>query len=230
MISLFDDFDITKNYFKMKVAFIGYGSLGNQILCLLKESNNERFEFIYFDDYLHSENPQSGVYPFNYYMNELFKDYHFIVALGYKHMNLKFEIITKLRNNKRKLLTIIHPTSYLSNFSVIDEGVIIFPFCLIDNSVNISAGTILHNRVTISHNTSIGVCCYLGPSVTICGNVQIDKMCFLGASSCVSNNLIISESCVIGIGTVLTKNIEKKGTNIIGNPGKVLINKELNLI
>ena len=214
----------------MKIAFIGFGSLGEQIKVMIDASysGNQEIEYIYFDDNLYNQKLKNNTYCFADYIDDSFRQYQFIVALGYKHLLAKTAIIDKLKLNKRKLFSFIHPTSFVSSNAVIETGVIIYPFCLVDQSVKIESGTIMHNRVTISHDCIIGSSNYFSPNATVCGNVSIGSHCFIGAGVIISNGIVIENEVVIAIGSVVTQNLPT-GTNAIGNPLRLLVNKKIKL-
>ena len=214
----------------MKIAFIGFGSLGEQIKAMIDSSHNgnQEIDYIYFDDNLHGQKLKNNTYRFADYIDDRFRQYQFVIALGYKHLLAKTPIIEKLKLNNRKLFSFIHPTSYVSSTAVIADGVIIYPFCLIDQSVKIDSGTILHNRVTISHDCTIGSCNYFSPNATVCGNASIGSHCFIGAGVVISNGIVIENEVVIAIGSVVTQNLPT-GTNAIGNPLRLLVNKKIKL-
>lgn len=212
----------------MKIAFVGFGSLGQQIKKMIDETYQTDIAYLFFDDNLYDNKVNVFHLPFNSYLNAEFSDYNFIVSLGYKHLIKKKDIIKELQLNKRKLFSFIHPTCYISPDSMVENGVIMYPCCVIDQSVSIGTGTILHNRVTISHDSKIADNCYFSPGVIVCGNVTIGSLCFIGAGCIISNNLKIEDEVTIGIGSVVTKNLAFR-SNVIGNPLRFLVNKKLRL-
>lgn len=194
-----------------KIGFIGYGSLGHQIKNMFANELCEPIDICYFDNFSKEE-----VYPFNMHMLCNFIDHEFIVCLGYKHLQLKHNIILGLIGN-RKLKTLIHPSSYIDKSVQVGKGVVIYPMCNVDQMCELGNGVLLNNSATISHNTKIGDCCYISPGVTINGNVTIGSCCFIGAGVSIANGVTIGKNSVIGIGSVITEDI-KENTVGIGNP------------
>jgi acetyltransferase EpsM len=207
------------------IGLIGYGNLGLQIESLVL-STSSNYKFIYFDDIAHKQKIKNA-FPFNRFLDDQFGDVHFIVALGYKHLERKKTIIENLILNKRNLFTYINPGAIINKSAIIDVGTIIYPNVTIDKNVSIGKGCLLHLSVTISHDTFIDDCCFLAPSVTLSGFVSIGKMVFIGTGVCVANNIIIQDSAIIGIGSVITKNVEQKQC-VIGNPQKIV--KKIDMI
>jgi sugar O-acyltransferase (sialic acid O-acetyltransferase NeuD family) len=205
---------------KKKIALIGYGNLGIQIHHMLIQNQYKDCEFVYFDDIIY-KNKDRNSFPFNQYISDKFDDCEFIVCLGYKWLRLKNEIITQLKEKKRRLLTFIHPTSFINPTAMIGDGVIIYPKCNVDYKVTIGDGCLLNNSCTVSHETNLDSCCFIAPGVVISGFVKIGENVFIGSGSVISNNILIEENCIIGIGSLITKNVAKNNS-VIGNPQKVL--------
>ena len=208
----------------MKISIIGYGELGRQIKDLLFQKNESAI--YYFDD---TEYINSSEFHFKFddYKSDKFFDHSFYVALGYKHLLLKDQIIEELQSLNRHLPSYHHSTTFINKSAIIKENVFIYPMCNVDKDVIINRGTLLNNGVIVSHNTIIGNSCYLSPGVIISGNVSIGNCTFIGSGSIISNGIKIGNNVKVGIGTVVTSDI-LDNSNVIGNPMKV-IKSTLNL-
>lgn len=200
----------------IKLAYIGFGVLGKQIAQLIKECNFQIVETLIFDD-IEAKTGKEGVFNFKDYKTNLPKDFFVCIGLGYKHLAVKQEIQTYIKQQGNPLLTVIHPTSYVSPEATIEEGVVMYPRCTIDAGVTIKSGTLLNNSVTVSHDTTIEKCCYISPGVTISGRVSVKERCFLGTGSLVANDVAIGADSIIGIGSVITKTLPQH-TKGLGNP------------
>jgi sugar O-acyltransferase (sialic acid O-acetyltransferase NeuD family) len=209
----------------MKLAIIGYGTLGKQIETFIIECNLNIEKIIYFDDIAVKGNV-SNSFPFPDHLNPVYEEYNFIVALGYKHLQEKNKIQTELIKKGRKLFTLIHKEAYVSNTAIVGKGCIVYPGCIIDNYVKLDDGVLLNNGVIVSHDCEIDSCCFLAPGVILSGRSTIHENCFIGTGTMISNDIKIGANSTIGIGSVITKNIEP-GSFIIGNPMKVV--KKINL-
>jgi sugar O-acyltransferase (sialic acid O-acetyltransferase NeuD family) len=208
------------------IAIIGFGVLGIQIFNFLKEANGVK-KAIAFDDHAQSYPGVDAIFPFERYTEPEFDDFAFYLGIGYKHLSARNGIISELKGRKRSVPSFIHHTSYISPYSRIGEGCILFPKCNIDQNVILEDGNILHNSTVISHDCIIGKCNYFSPSVTVCGNVNAGPENFFGAGSVISNGVVIANASRIGVGSCITKNVGS-GDSVIGNPQKFL-QKPLNL-
>jgi sugar O-acyltransferase (sialic acid O-acetyltransferase NeuD family) len=201
----------------MQIAFIGYGELGRQIHALIQQSGSAA-EAFFFDDVLYQQR-QVNVFPFEAYEDELYKNYSFIISLGYKQLPAKKKIIQRLDDLGRNIYSFIHPSCFVNPSAIIENGVVAYPMCNIDKEVKIGNGVLLNNSVTISHNAVIGNCCYLSPGVVLSGNVTIGENTFIGAGAIVANHVTIGKNVIIGIGTVVTQDVADNSC-VIGNPMK----------
>ncbi|HKC69009.1 MAG TPA: acetyltransferase [Bacteroidia bacterium] len=210
---------------KKKVSIIGFGELGQQFYGFLNDSEDN--DFVFFDD-IAKQNNLHGAYSFYDYQKPEFKDASFYVALGYRNLQIKGEIINELKTLKKKIPNYIHPSCFVNNSAKLSDASFIYPMCNLDKNVQIGCGTLLNNSVVISHDTVVGNCCYLSPGVIVSGNVVIGNYTFIGSGSIISNNISIGNNVTIGIGTVVTKNVPDN-SNVIGNPMKI-VTKPLHII
>jgi len=211
----------------MKLAFIGYGALGSQIIEMLRSMETPIADVIYFDDVLFEEKSGSDShFRFEDFRTHDFFGYQVVLGLGYRHLVKKREIINLLLHKEITLLTFIHPTSYVSSSATIEAGVIVYPMCTIDNQVTIKTGALVHNGVIVSHDSVIGSCAYLSPGVVVSGNVILGDCSFLGARSTISNGIKLGDEVTIGIGSVVTHDIDSS-MFAIGNPAMIKTNLNL---
>lgn len=209
---------------KQPIGFIGYGALGRQIAFFLRQTGISTERFIFFDDTLSGEK----VYRFNAWKEKRFRDMDFVVSIGYKHLNLKNDLIHELLESKRSLYSFIHPSSFINPSAQIGKGVIVYPMCNVDQHAELKDGAFLNNSVCVSHNSIIGNSCFLAPGVVVSGNVCIDNSTFIGIGSIISNGIRIGSNCIIGAGSMVSKDIDSN-QSAIGNPLRIL-SKPLNIV
>jgi sugar O-acyltransferase (sialic acid O-acetyltransferase NeuD family) len=183
----------------------------------LKQAGYSENAFVYFDNNYKG----TGANRFSDCLDERFKDYKFIVSLGYKYLSLKDAILKDLILKERELFSFIHSSSFINPTANIGKGVVVYPMCNIDQYAEIGDGVLLNNSVTVSHNCTLGSAGYYSPGVVLSGNVNVGSATFLGTGTNVSNSIHIGSNCIIGVGTVVTINIPDS-TSAIGNPVKIL--------
>lgn len=206
-----------------RLAIIGAGELGLQILDL-SQNATDKFDVVgFFDDSkdkgtVVSEIPVIGRLTEieSLFLNDYFDK--IVIAIGYKHMKFRDSLYTELQT-KIPFATIIHKSCLLNYSAEIKQGSVIYPGCIIDKNVTVGNNVLLNLGVTIAHDSTIGNNSFLAPRVAISGFVNVGKNCFMGTNSTIIDNLVIGDNVLIGAGTVLINNAEND-TKLVGNPAK----------
>lgn len=200
---------------KTRIVIIGAGDLGLQLYTHIIKNNNVII-LGWLDDTLESGSVFNdlevigGLKDIEKFDNSV----EFLIAIGYKNLKFKNELINKIKLSRKKLHTFIHNTAFVDSTAIIEEGVIIYPGCIIDMNVKLKSGVLLNNGVIVSHDSTINETVFVGPGVTICGKVSIGKCCFIGSGTIIKDNIAIEDNVIVGSGSNIYKNINKKGTYI----------------
>ena len=202
-----------------KVIIIGAGALGQQFCHFITHYSDE--EVVGWVDDKKKIGSQvlgipvlSSIEKLNLLDSNLFD--HLAVGIGYRHLEFKYDLILKLKKHGLSLYTYIHPTAYVDQSAILDEGVFIYPNVTVDQRVKIESGVLLNNNVVVSHDSIIGSCSFIAPSVTTSGNVQIGKKCFIGTGTVIKDEAKITSSVQLGAGTLVVNNLEHSGTYVGG--------------
>jgi len=202
-----------------RVGIIGFGALGVQILRLISLVG-EPEELVLFDDVLHGRGQQNA-FPFESFLEQRFSDFSFYVALGYRQLPRKREILEQLEVAGRRTPSLVHPSCEVNPTSRVGNGCVMYPLCNVGDGVEIGQGALLNNSVVVSHGSRVGAAAYLSPGVVVSGNVTIGRETFLGSSVVVANGRRIGSNARVGIGSVVTIDIPDN-TSAVGNPLKLL--------
>ena len=201
---------------------VGFGSLGKQILSHLA-ATKAYHPVLFFDDPSHlKKSPNS--FPFGAFLDKHHADGEFFVALGYKHLATKKNILQTLRNHNRKILSFVHPTCFVHATAKIGVGCFLFPLCSLDFYAELEDGVLLHNSVVVSHESRIQACCYLSPGVVVSGQANLGMGCFVGSGSVLANGITLGNHVRIGLATAVARDVPS-GCSAIGNPIKILSKK-----
>lgn len=133
---------------------------------------------------------------------------YFIVAIGYTRNNLRKRIIETLENRGAKFFSYIHPNSFVSDDSTVEEGVVICPYCVVTGNAVIKKHAVLNIYSSIAHDCLLGEHAILSPYATINGAVKAGSELFMGTKAVILGGLTIGDRCRVSVGAVLTKNIE----------------------
>jgi sugar O-acyltransferase (sialic acid O-acetyltransferase NeuD family) len=204
-----------------KIGIVGFGVLGRQLLQMI--SARGPCEATVFDDAC-SAAAENGAVAFSTFGAEKYAALEFYVALGYKHMRRKQEVIESLVQAGRSLPPLVHPSAYVDASARLGAGAIVFPNSTVGPGVSLGSGVVLHCAVTLAHDSAVGPSSYFAPGVVVSGFASIGARVFVGSGAVVADRLTIGDDAIIGIGTCVTREVET-GVSVIGNPMRVLDHK-----
>jgi len=150
------------------------------------------------------------------------KEYFFLGMFSYKNRFKRSALIKSFKNNIKKFLTIVHPSSIVGSKAKIGYG------CLISNNCNISSSSNIGNFCNISPNVSIAPKaiiknnCFLGNSTIATHKSIIEQNTYLGIRSIVLENIKVMEGSRILPNTIVHKNFNKKKGIIFGGPSRLI--------
>lgn len=138
----------------------------------------------------------------------------FIVGIG--NSKIREAIQSRLSN----VVTLIHPSTVISNNVSIGKGSVVMAGVVINTNVSIGEGCIINTSSSIDHDCVIEDYVHIAVGTHLAGNVHIGNHTWLGIGSVVSNNTHITNNCMIGAGSVVVKDIDISGT-YFGVPAKL---------
>ncbi|CAI9673804.1 acetyltransferase [Elizabethkingia anophelis] len=207
-----------------RVAIIGSGHLGQQIAHHI-HTDTEDVVVGYFDEYQKIGQKVNNIIVLggnndveNAYENNIFDEV--LIAIGYKHMNVRKELFEQL-SPIIPFYTFIHSKTYVDFSAKIGKGTIIYPGCIIDQSVTIQENVLINISSCIAHDSIIGKHSFLSPAIAIAGFVNIGEQCVIGINATIIDNISIEDKVQIGAGTVVTKKLDKVGL-YVGIPAKFI--------
>lgn len=147
----------------------------------------------------------------------------------------KFKFVISIGNNKvRKKIsqslevnfeTLIHKTAIISNSTIIKEGTVIMPLVVINAASNIGKHCIINTSSVIEHDCKVGNYVHISPNATLTGGVIIEEGVHVGAGAIILPGVKVGKWAIIGAGAVIVKDVPDYAI-VVGNPGKVIKNKE----
>jgi len=148
---------------------------------------------------------------------------NFLVAIGDNTTRRK--IMERIRSEGGATPTLIHPTSVVSKFSRIGQGVYIQPHVVVWTSVCIGNDCIISPNVVIAHHSVLQNGCLVSTSSAIGANIEIRQDAFLGMSCNITTGVeYVGENALVGAGAVVINNVEPN-TVVAGVPSRVIRKK-----
>lgn len=124
-------------------------------------------------------------------------------------------------SNSKKIESVIHPNSSISNSVKLGVGVFVSNGALVNAFASIGDFVILNTGCIVEHECELATAVHIAPGAVIAGNVKIGKRTFIGANSTIKQGVEIGENVIIGAGSVILKNVASN-SKIVGNPGRII--------
>lgn len=205
-----------------KLYIFGAGGHGKVIAELVTGTNEEITAF--FDDYPKSDNfGEIPIYNTSYIIEPKDKN-ALIIAVGDNNIRKKIS----LRFKDYTFFTKQHKSSYVSPTASIGCGTIIMINAVVNASAKIGKHVIINTSSIIEHECIIDDYVHISPNATLAGNVEIGEGTHIGAGAIIIPGIKIGKWCVIGAGTIVINDIPD-GAIVIGNPGKIIKYKEIEI-
>ena len=188
----------------MKLCIIGGGSHSNVVIdtALLLGYN----KFLIFDDKkIIFEKKTNKIYAGKISKFLKYHNMDYFIAIG--ENSSRKNIFKLLYSNNNKLVTLIHPISYVSNSSKIGKGSILLPNTVVNANSVIKKCCIVNTSSTIDHDCVISNFSHIAPGVNIAGNVSVGSEAFIGIGSKIVNNIVLKSKSFITAGTIVKKNL-----------------------
>ncbi|HLB43358.1 MAG TPA: acetyltransferase [Gammaproteobacteria bacterium] len=134
---------------------------------------------------------------------------------------LRENIFNKLKRSGFNFLNVIHPTSYIGQAVLLNEGAQVFAGSIIQPGCYIGSNVIINTNASIDHDCYISSHVHLAPGVICCGDVTIGEGTHVGSGAIILQGTHIGDHCLIGAGAVVTKNISPT-SKVMGIPARIM--------
>jgi acetyltransferase EpsM len=139
-------------------------------------------------------------------------------------VKLNFKFIHKLHDLKipsHRFATIIHPTSVVSKFAELGNGVVIQPFVSVGPNVKIEDHVQIYAQSLIGHNATLKNYSYIANNACVGASVVLEEGAYLGTNCSTIENVTIGKWAVVGMGAVVIWSVDDY-TKVVGNPARVI--------
>lgn len=188
-----------------KLAIIGAGGHGKVVGEIALLNHYETIDF--FDDRIDNiKNFPFAIVDTVENLKIHFKKYDaFFVAFGDNELrSLK---IKWLKENELNIVTLIHPNSTVSKFSILGKGTCVMANAVINTGSLVKDGVIINTSASVDHDCFIDDYSHISPNCSLSGAVKIGKLTHLGTGSSVYPGIEIGNNVKSGVGSKIYKNI-----------------------
>ncbi|MDT2813654.1 acetyltransferase [Vagococcus carniphilus] len=146
-----------------------------------------------------------------------YKEKDFFVAIGDNRK--RQAVLELLKKNKLNIVSLVHPTAYISQFTKIGYGTSVHQNCVLNTDSKIGVGCIINTSTVVEHDNQIGDYVHLSPNVTLGGNVSIGNFCWIGIGSTIINNVKVEKNVILGAHSLILNEVKSDGV-YYGVPSK----------
>jgi len=130
-------------------------------------------------------------------------------------------VYRKFKTNGFRFLTVIHPSSTVSQLDMeIGEGLQALAGSIINASVNIGENVLVNTHAVVEHDCTIGSHTHVASGAVICGGCLVGENVHIGAGAVVKQGITIGSGSVIASGAVVINDV-KPYSLLAGVPAKV---------
>ncbi len=144
-------------------------------------------------------------------------DFYFHIAIG--DNIARAALYDALKKANLPVLTIIHPTAFVSKYAHIHEGCFIGPMAVVNTGCILQPVALINSGAIIEHDNRIGKAVHMAPGVKTAGRVRVDDFTFVGIGSTILPDIHIGSAAMIGAGSTVVKDVDSK-TTVIGYAAK----------
>jgi len=134
-------------------------------------------------------------------------DAYFIVAFGKN--KLRQTLLTHLKEANAKVISLIHPTAYVSKHTTIGNGVVVFANAVINIGGKINDACIINTAATIDHDCTLQNAVHISPGAHIAGGVTIGELCWVGIGASIIECITLETNTQIASGAAVTQSTQK---------------------
>lgn len=146
-----------------KLIILGSGGYGHTVADVAEQLG---YKILFLDDSL----PE---HPLSLFVDFIGEGVEFIPAFGNNAFRLEW--INRIEEHGGQLVTLIHPTSYVSPTATINPGTVILPHAIVNTDVVINRGCIINLGAIVDHGCILEEGVHLAPGAIVKGENRVGK-------------------------------------------------------
>jgi len=140
-----------------------------------------------------------------------------IIAIG--NCEIRWKEYFKIKSSAILITSLIHPSSFVSQYSKIGEGTVILAGSVVNTDAMIGDACIINVGATVDHDCVLGDSVHVAPGAHISGGVAIGDGSWIGVGAAIKQGINIGKNVMVGAGAVVISDVPDNVT-IVGNPAR----------
>ncbi len=213
-----------------KVIIIGGQGNGGVAAACIKDMrnnyNNKEFEVYGFLNDFEEKGTSINGYPVLGGLKDideyLASDYYYIYAIhSISHAPLRIRLFDSLNIPDEKLITLIHPLTFIGEGCELKPGVMVMAHSYIGPDTKLGKCTFVMANCAIGHNNNIGSFCHFSVGAICSSVLTIGDGCDVALNATVMEKVTMGDFSVVGAGALCLNNVEPYQV-VVGSPAKHL--------
>jgi sugar O-acyltransferase (sialic acid O-acetyltransferase NeuD family) len=142
-----------------------------------------------------------------------------VAAVG--NAKLRLELADRCMRSGFELASLLHPTAFVSRFTSIGPGSVVFAQSAINADSRIGRACIVNTGATVDHDCLIGDGVHICPGAHLAGNVRVGDRSWIGIAATVRQGITIGRDALVGAGAVVIADVAD-GATVVGVPAAPL--------
>jgi sugar O-acyltransferase (sialic acid O-acetyltransferase NeuD family) len=144
-------------------------------------------------------------------------DAAFIVGVG---ENTQRRVLTDhLLERDRALISVIHPSAWVSLSASVEAGVFVGPQAVIHAEARIERGAIVNSGAVVEHHNQIGAFAHVGPGAVLGGRCEVGEAALIGLGARVLPGRTVGGEATVAAGAVVVDDVTP-GHTVTGVPAR----------
>jgi sugar O-acyltransferase (sialic acid O-acetyltransferase NeuD family) len=142
-----------------------------------------------------------------------------IVAIGnntVRHMKL-----ADLIGANAPVVSLLHPMSFVSQYSLIGPGTVVFAGAVVNADAKVGQGAILNTGCSVDHDCILGDTVHVSPGARLAGAASVGDRSWIGIGASVKQLIKIGSDVVVGSGASVVSDVPD-GVVVVGVPAKAV--------
>jgi len=124
-----------------------------------------------------------------------------IVAIGNNAVRRK--LVEKISDNSLPLVSLIHPKSWVSEYTVVALGVVVMAGAVVGTNAKLGLGALVNANATVDHDCVLDEFAHVGVGVSLAGGAKVGKAAWLQVGCSAGYLVEVADGRVVDIGTTL---------------------------